>query len=51
MVKKVFRNYLYEKKVKRIKYDYKNIICFHVLNYIKFIRRKRKNKFEKDKVY
>ena len=34
-------NYLYEKKVKRIKYDYKNIICFHVLNYIKFIREEK----------
>ena len=31
-------DYLYEKKLTRIKSDYKNIISFHILNYIKYIR-------------
>ena len=31
-------DYLYQKKLTRIRTDYKNIISFHILNYIKYIR-------------
>ena len=31
-------DYLYQKRLTRIKSDYKNIIAFHILNYIKYIR-------------
>ena len=34
-------NYLHEKKLTRIKYDYRNIISFHVLNYIKHIKEEK----------
>ena len=34
-------NYLHEKMLTRIKYDYRNIISFHVLNYIKHIKEEK----------
>ena len=43
-------NYLYEKKIKRIKTDYKNIISYYISNYIKHIR-EEKEKLNKHKIY
>ena len=43
-------NYLYEKKINRIKTDYKNIISYHILNYIRHIR-EEKEKLNKHKIY
>ena len=34
-------DYLYEKKLTRIKSDYKNIISMHILNYIEYIREEK----------
>ena len=40
--KETIINYLYEKKLNRIKIEYKKIISFHLSNYIKSIREKEK---------
>ena len=40
-------NYLYEKKLTRIKIDYKNIISYHILNYIKCIREEKEKVIQK----
>ena len=40
-------NYLYEKKLTRIKTDYKNIISYHILNYIKCIREEKEKIIQK----
>ena len=42
-------DYLYEKKIKRIKTDYKNIIANHISNYLKNIR-EEKEKINKYKI-